>query len=69
MTDDRIKAAMEAHTHMNVFECVVALLESGCIYGRDTASANRTALQIIKMCKAEQQRQLRIMDRATGRNA
>ena len=58
---DAEKAA-KAHTNLNMFACVAAMLESGCIYPV-SHSANATAQKIIKLCQAEQQRQLRIYDR------
>ena len=52
-----VKAA-EAHTNLNVWGSVIALLEAGLIYGgRDDA-----AQEIVKMCKSEQQAELKIYD-------
>lgn len=47
--------AAQAHTNLTTFEAVVSVLEGGCVYG-DNAAARK----IIKICKAEQQRQLKL---------
>jgi hypothetical protein len=57
-----MKDAMEAHTNLNVFASIQAILEGGCVYGGE----NKAAKQIIKICLAEQQRQLKLMDKALG---
>lgn len=56
-----VDAAMRAKSELNTFASIVAILEGGTISGDNAA-----ATKIIKMCKAEQQRQLRIMDRAVA---
>jgi len=53
--------AVEAHTNLNIFAVIVAILEGGCIYGGGTAQT--TVSKIVKLCQQEQQRQLRIYDR------
>jgi hypothetical protein len=53
--------AAREHTHLNVFASIVSILEGGSIYG-DNASAR----QILKICKVEEQRQLRIYDSETA---
>lgn len=55
---EHASAAARAHTNLNTFGAVVAILEGGCVYG-----PNATADMIIKLCKAEQHKQLRIYDR------
>jgi hypothetical protein len=60
---DHIKEAMNAHTNLTVFSAVQALLENGLIYGPEPAAVRK----IIAICKAEQQRQLRIMDAAKAK--
>ena len=52
--------ATECHTDLNVFAAVQKILEGGCIY---TSSGDATAGKIIKLCLAEQQRQIRRYDR------
>lgn len=59
-TDKNIKTAMDAHTNLTMFSAIVALLESRCFYGNETTAARK----IRAICLAEQQRQLRIMDKA-----
>ncbi|HEU4589391.1 MAG TPA: hypothetical protein VFS13_00670 [Steroidobacteraceae bacterium] len=50
--------AAEAHTNLNLWGSVIALLEGGLIYGgRDEA-----AQEIVDMCKAQQQAELKIYD-------
>lgn len=62
MKRDPIKEAMNAQTNLNIFAAVEVLLEGGTIYGRTPAAAGK----IIAICRAEQQRQLRIMDKAVA---
>ena len=64
MTKDKkraLKLAAQAHTDLNIFAAIVALLESGCVYGGSAAAVRR----ITKICQKEQQRQLRIYDDQT----
>lgn len=56
----------EAHTRLNTFHCVIGLLEGGTLPG-GSQSADDTASTIIKLCKAESQRQLRLYDSACNR--
>lgn len=58
-TNKNVQAAIEANTALHSFEAVVAVLESGTPAGNTTA-----ARKIIAICKAEQGRQLRLMDKA-----
>ena len=69
MVDQSITEAMYAHSHLNLYGAIQGMLESGCLYGSDNGSAKQTAQKIIDLCKAEQQRQLTKMDKATGRLA
>lgn len=57
-----IKEAMNAQTNLNVFASIQAILEGGTIYGPPPAAARK----IIAICLEEQQRQLRIMDKAVA---
>jgi hypothetical protein len=52
------KEAGYARSNLITFGAVIAILESGCVYGPNTA-----ADRIIKLCQSEMQRQLRIMDK------
>jgi hypothetical protein len=65
MSEAKTVAAMIAHTHLNIFATIVTILEGGVIYG--SGSADKAKIKIIAICKAEQQRQLTLMDKATGR--
>lgn len=57
------KDAAEAHTNLNLWGVIVAVLEGGTLYG---GRGNATAQRIIKLCHAEQQRELAIYDAAAG---
>lgn len=59
-TNRNVRAAITAHTNLNVFAAVVAILEGGVIYGGDNAAARK----IIAICKKEQERQLAKFDAA-----
>lgn len=56
-----VDAAMRAKSDLNIFAAIVAILEGGTVSGGNVAAS-----RIIKMCEAEQQRQLRIMDKAVA---
>lgn len=58
--DKLTKAAMDAHCNLNIFAAIVAILEGGTIYGGENAAAKK----IIAICQAEQQRQLKLQDKA-----
>ena len=64
-----ISDAMDAHTNLNTFAAIVAILEGGCVYGPTEGSAGRTASRIIKLCQEEQHRQLKAIDKAAGRKS
>jgi hypothetical protein len=57
------KLAANAHTNLNTFGAVIAILEGGCIYGATSDSAGVTANKLIKLCQAETHRQLVLYDR------
>lgn len=65
MDKKRLETALHAHTNLNMFAAIVEMLEGGTIYGGTNSARNR----IIAICKKEQQRQLRILDKATDRAA
>lgn len=44
---------------------IIAILEGGCIYRPES---HKTTSKIIKMCKSEQKKLLRMYDAAVGRN-
>lgn len=56
--------AAQAHTDLNTFGAVVAILEGGVIY---TASGARVASQIIRLCKSQAIKQLKSYDAALER--
>lgn len=60
----QITEACKAHTNLSVFDCVVALLESGSIYGG--VGSEKAKEQIIKAAKKEQARLLGIYDNAVS---
>lgn len=57
----RIEETADAHTRLNVFYSLIAILEGGCLPG-GSPTADATAQKIIVLCKAEGQRQLAIFD-------
>lgn len=54
------RLAMEAHSNLNIYHAIVAILEGGCLYG----AREKTAQKIIALCKAEGFKELKIMDAA-----
>jgi hypothetical protein len=60
-TRKQMVSAAEAHSNLNTFGAIIALLEGGLLYGG--GSQQSTAEQIIKLCKREQQRQLSKFDK------
>lgn len=60
---DHAREAARAHTSLNTFGTVVAILEGGLVYGGHGSTADATAAKIIKLCHAEMSKQLRIYDR------
>ena len=57
-----VDTAMTAKSNLNIFGAVVALLEGGTVSGGDNAAKRK----IIEICHKEQQRQLKIMDKAVA---
>lgn len=55
-----VEVAAEAHSDLNIFGGVIALLEGGTVY---TNGGQRTARGIIRLCKAEVCRQLVTYDK------
>lgn len=62
---ERVDEAARAHSNLNTFGAIIAILEGGCVYGGGTEAA--TAQKIIALCRAEQQRQLSRFDKASQR--
>lgn len=60
---ERVSEAAKAHTRLNTFGQVVAMLEGGCLPS-GCASADKAAQKIITLCKAEMMWQLDVYDRA-----
>jgi len=60
---DNLKDANEAHSDLNLFAAIVALLESGL----NSAHTHRAADRIIAISQAEQSKCLARMDRAAER--
>lgn len=60
-----VKDAAEAHSNLNLFASIVSLLEGGHLYSNCSASAT-AAERIILICHIEEQRQLRMYDRAVA---
>jgi hypothetical protein len=54
------KRAAEAHSTLNTFAAIIAILEGGCTIAAD---AYPTAEKIIKLCKRAQRHQLYYYDR------
>ncbi len=66
MNNNRLIEATECHTDLNIFAAVQRILEGGCLY---TNSGDATAGRIIKLCLAEQQRQVRRYDKIMAKLA
>ena len=63
-----LDAALRAHTNLNTFAAIVAMLEGGTVYSTGiNGSQDKTASRIIRLCHQEQQRQLRKLDAATAK--
>ena len=56
---DLLDEVKHAHTNLNVFAIVKAVLESGALYGEQGA-----AVHIGRLCDAVMQRQLKLHDKA-----
>lgn len=60
---EHVIAAAEAHTNLNTWGAVIALLEGGLLYGRTTAACDR----VIRIAKREQDKYLKAHDAALSR--
>lgn len=66
---DTKKHAATAANHaatLNAFAAVMALLEGGTVW---SATAHKSQGQIIRICKAEMQRQVKLHDKAIAKAA
>lgn len=61
-----IKEAAEAHTNLSIWNVIVAILEGGNLYG---GRGNVAAQRIIRICQAEQQKELARYDDAALKEA
>lgn len=57
--EEHIREAARAHSNLNTFASIISILEGGHVYGGHSASAEK----IIKTCRAETTRWLRIYDK------
>lgn len=62
--EDWAKRATRAHTNLNAFASLVALIEGGVFYGSETHAATR---RITAICLKQQAKYLREYDRAVAR--
>jgi hypothetical protein len=62
--NEHARDAANHHSTLNTFAAIVILLEGSLTYDSES---DETASKIIKLCKAETQRQLRKMDAAFAR--
>jgi hypothetical protein len=58
------KEAAEAHTNLNVWHTLIAILEGGTLYG---GRGQDSASMVINIAKAETQKELSVYDRAIGK--
>lgn len=56
--------AAEAHTNLNVWHTIIAILEGGTLYG---GRGQDSASMIVNICQAEAQKELAVYDRAIRR--
>jgi hypothetical protein len=56
--------AAQAHTNLTMFHAVMQLMEGGVLYG---ASPQGSAAKIIRICKDEAAKQLRLFDAAMAK--
>ena len=56
------RRAAHAHTNLNTWGCVIAILEGSLLYG--DSSQHRAATTVINIAKKEEQKFLRIFDSA-----
>ena len=57
---DYVKAAARAHTDLNIFYGIIALLEGGLI----SSAGDRAAQRIIEICKRQGAKSLALYDKA-----
>lgn len=65
MTDQTVhaKKAAQAHSNLNIYHAVIALMEGGLLYdGR-----HKTADKIVALCKQQASKELQIYDAAIGK--
>lgn len=58
-----LKDTERHHSDLNIFAAIQAILEGGVLY---TRPGQRMAERVIKLCKQEQQAQLRAYDKANA---
>jgi hypothetical protein len=54
-TEDHIKKAAQAHTNLNMWAAIQAIIEGGCFYGN---RPHKACSRILKIIKAEREREL-----------
>jgi hypothetical protein len=59
--DAAVVDAAQHHSDLNVFHAILAILEGGVVYSQ---SGRVAAERIIKLCKEENQKQVRLYDNA-----
>lgn len=67
MKNDWVQIAARAHSNLNAFAIVKAVLESGAIYRSKDRTAQTSVIRIVHICNDEIQRQLRLYDKAVGK--
>lgn len=65
-TKRRFDAACNAHSNLNMWGAVIALLEGGLFY---EARTHKPIGRVIAIAKAEMQKELTHLDAATGRKS
>ena len=63
--NEDITRMSQAHTNLNIFATIEAILEGGVVY--PVGTANTTAQKIIRLCSAERGKQLRLYDKLSER--
>ena len=62
--DDAVIAAAQHHSGLNIFAAVIAMLEGGTVYTREGIAGRD---HVIKLCKKQTQKQLKLYDAALRR--
>lgn len=62
--DDAVIAAAHHHSDLNIFAAVIAMLEGGTVYTRQGLAGRD---HVIKLCKEQTQKQLKLCDAALRR--